>query len=53
VSIEELLFAARLHFETHGIERGHGSTSFGDAARTHKANAAASVLKFRRLIFRL
>ena len=27
--------AARLHFETHGIECSHRSTSFGDAARTH------------------
>ena len=34
VSVEELLFAPRLHLETHGIERSHDLPLFADAART-------------------
>src|SRR6516225_6705407 len=32
VSVEELLFAPRLHLETHGIERSHDLPLFADAA---------------------
>jgi len=33
VGVEELLFAPRLHLETHGIERSHDLPLFADAAR--------------------
>jgi hypothetical protein len=34
VSVEELLFAPRLHLESHGIECSHDLPLFADAART-------------------